>query len=131
MLIPMAICPKTPQDGPRGIAQPVDSRWRSVASMLLSTVAMINEWWAETDEAILQCLRERGAMSPADLACRVGISPGESNALLCMLAAEGKVKVRLVALDEEEPRLPVAASARRERSRRVARESVAAGAGKR
>ena len=91
---------------------------------------MISEWWAETDSAILQCLRERGAMSPADLARSVGISPGESNALVCMLAAEGKVKVRLVALEEEGPVLPVPAPARRERSRPAARES-AVGAGKR
>jgi hypothetical protein len=131
MLIRRAICPKIPQDVPDRIVQPVDSRRRSVASMLLLTVAMINEWWAETDNAILQCLRERGAMSPAELARSIGITSGESTALLCMLAAEGKIKVRLVALDEEEPCFPAAAPPRRERSRRVARESAPVGAGKR
>ena len=99
--------------------------------MLLFSEPMISEWWAETDNDILQCLRERGAMSPADLARRVGISPGESTALVCMLAAEGKVKVCLVALDGEEPVLPVQAAPRRERSRSAAREPAPVGAGKR
>ena len=66
---------------------------------------MLDNFWAETDNAILQCLRERGAMSPADLAHHLGISPGESAALVCMLATQGKVKVRLVELDENEASL--------------------------
>ena len=71
--------------------------------MLLFSVSMIEDWWADTDRAILQCLRERGAMSPVELARRLGISPGESTTLVCLLAAQGKVKVRLVELEEEEP----------------------------
>ena len=104
---------------------------RSVVSMLLTLASMISEWWAETDSAILQCLRERGAMSPADLARSVGISPGESNALVCMLAAEGKVKVRLVALEEEDLVLPVPAPSRGSDRRQRRRSPATVGAGKR
>ena len=102
--------------------------------MLLSSTAMIENWWTETDDAIVQCLRERGAMSPVDLAQRLGITPGESTAFLCMLAAEGKVKLRLVEASDgahapESPALPSAA--RRERARRVAPSAVSLPVGSR
>jgi len=92
--------------------------------MLLVPSGMNEDWWVETDSAILQCLRERGAMSPTDLAHRLGISPGESTAFVCLLAAQGKVSVRLVALSEETPGPPVPAPprnrSRRERSKQSA-----------
>jgi hypothetical protein len=78
---------------------------------------MIEDWWAETDNAILQCLRERGPMSPIDLANQLGMSSGESTTIVCLLAAQGKIKVRLVELAEEEPAPPIRARSRRERPR--------------
>lgn len=57
------------------------------------------DWWAETDNAVLECLRKAGPMNPGDLAHRIGISEGEATAFLCMLAAEGKVRIRLVELN--------------------------------
>ena len=57
---------------------------------------MIEDSWAETDDSIVQCLRERGAMSPADLALQLGISLGEATAFICLLVGEGRVKLRLV-----------------------------------
>ena len=93
---------------------------------------MIEGFWTETDGAILQCLRERGPMSPVDLARRLGISPGESTALVCLLAAQGKVKVRLVELDEgEQTAASTPARSRRERARALARELEVAGATRR
>ena len=59
------------------------------------------DWWTETDNAILECLRTAGAMSPAELGQRVGTSEGETIAFLCMLARQGKVRIRLVALNGE------------------------------
>ena len=82
---------------------------------------MVNNFWAETDDAILQCLRERGAMSPADLAHELGISLGESTALVCLLASQGKVKVSLVELDEKEAGLSLHSPPRRGRARPFAR----------
>ena len=70
--------------------------------MLRASVSIMEDLWADTDRDILQCLRDRGAMSPSDLGRRLGISPGESTTLVCLLAAQGKVKIRLVELDEEE-----------------------------
>ena len=94
--------------------------------MLLPSTGMIENWWAETDDAIVQCLRERGAMSPVDLAQRLGITPGESTAFLCMLATQGKVKLRLVEASDDarvpDPALP--SGVRRERARRVAPSAV-------
>ncbi len=70
-------------------------------------------------------------MSPIDLAHRLGISPGESTTLVCLLAAQGKVRVRLVELDEEERGPAIAARTRRERSRQPARKLTAVAVGKR
>ena len=71
--------------------------------MLLFSIAMIESVWTDTDDAILECLRQRGAMSPVELAERMGISPGECTTLLCLLATQGRVKIGLVELPEEEP----------------------------
>ena len=60
--------------------------------------------WTETDGAVLECLRDAGAMSPGDLGKRVGISEGEAVAFLCMLARLGKVRIRLVELNDEPAR---------------------------
>jgi len=70
--------------------------------MLLSLLDMVDDWWAETDDAILRCLREWGAMSPIEIAQRLGITPGESTAFLCLLATQGKVRLRLVEASEDE-----------------------------
>lgn len=58
------------------------------------------DWWSETEHAIVECLGNAGAMSPGDLARRVGLSDGETTAFLCMLAREGKVSIRLVGLQD-------------------------------
>ena len=65
---------------------------------MLPHSGMSQDWWAETDDAILQCLRDDGAMSPTDIARRLGISPREATAVLCMLATQGKIRVGLVEL---------------------------------
>ena len=56
----------------------------------------MTDWWTETDAAVLACLQDAGAMSPAELADRLGIPEGEATAFLCMLAREGKIRIRLV-----------------------------------
>lgn len=92
---------------------------------------MVDNFWAETDNAILQCLRERGAMSPAELAHELGISPGESAAFVCLLASQGKVKVSLVELDENEAGLSLPSRPRRNRARSSTRTLAAVPVGKR
>ncbi len=56
------------------------------------------DWWTETDSAILDCLRQAGPMSPADLARRVALSEGEVTHFVSMLVREGKVRIRLIEL---------------------------------
>ena len=64
------------------------------------------DWWSETDDAIVECLRASGPMSPEDLARRVGLSIGETGAFLAMLMREERVRVRIVELsaNQEERR---------------------------
>ena len=64
------------------------------------------DWWSETDDAIVECLRAAGPMSPEDLAGRLGLSVGETSAFLVMLMREERVRIRIVDLtSEEEARL--------------------------
>jgi hypothetical protein len=70
------------------------------------------DWWSETEDAIVECLARDGAMSPEDLAQRVGISEGETTAFLCMLAREKKVLIRLVGLKDAPASRPARGAAR-------------------
>ncbi len=60
------------------------------------------DWWSETDHAIVECLRASGPMSPEDLSHRTGLSLGEITAFLAMLVREGRIRVRVVELTQEE-----------------------------
>ncbi len=62
------------------------------------------DWWRETDHAILDCLLATGPMSPEDLSRRIGLSAGETSAFVAMLVREGRLRIRLVELVEEETR---------------------------
>ncbi len=57
---------------------------------------MIENWWNEMDSAILECLRDGGPMSPAELGRRVGMSEGEATTFLATLIREGRVRMQLV-----------------------------------
>ena len=57
---------------------------------------MIENWWNEMDRAILECLRDGGPMSPAELGRRVGMSEGEATTFLSTLIREGRVRMHLV-----------------------------------
>ena len=67
--------------------------------------------WSEIDAEILGCLSLNGAMAPDEVARELSISEGEATAFLCILAREGKIRIRLVeAVDAEiELRQPEAA----------------------
>ncbi len=60
------------------------------------------DWWSETDHDIVECLRAAGPMSPEDLSHRTGLSLGEITAFLAMLVREGRIRVRVVELTQEE-----------------------------
>lgn len=55
-------------------------------------------WWTEIDREIVDLLARRPAMAPHDIARELRLSDGEVTALLCMLAREGRVQIRLVEL---------------------------------
>jgi hypothetical protein len=67
----------------------------SVLGNLEEGLAMV-DWWSETEHDIVECLRRDGALSPAELGRRVGVSETEAAMFLCMLAREGKIRIRLV-----------------------------------
>jgi hypothetical protein len=52
-------------------------------------------WWGDLDTAVLHCVAE-GAMDPAEIGRRLGISTDAATSLLMLLAREGKVRIRLV-----------------------------------
>ena len=60
------------------------------------------DWWTETDDAIVECLRILGPTSPEELARRVGLSVGDVSAFLALLVREDRVRIRSVDLTAEE-----------------------------
>ena len=56
----------------------------------------MENWWTEIDGGILPHLEICGVMAPREIARDLGISEGEPTAFLCMLAREGKVRIRLL-----------------------------------
>ena len=64
------------------------------------------DWWKETDDAIIECLRASGPMSPEEIARRTGCSVGDVSAFLAMLVREERVRIRLVELTPEEASRP-------------------------
>jgi hypothetical protein len=63
------------------------------------------DWWSVTEHDIVECLHRDGALSPAELGDRVGLSETEATVFLCMLAREGKIRIRLVeSVDEARSR---------------------------
>ena len=56
----------------------------------------MEDWWGGLDGAILSCLAEKGAVAPADLGQRLGMSETAVTSLICLLAQAGKVRICLV-----------------------------------
>lgn len=71
----------------------------------------MEDWWTESDREIVEVLARRPAMAPHEIARDLRVSEGEVTALLCMLAREGRVQIRLVELAgaERVARRPAAA----------------------
>jgi len=66
------------------------------------------DWWTELESEILNCLEHAGAVTPAEVGRRLGISEAAAAALLSVLGRDGKVRICLVELargesDELEP----------------------------
>jgi hypothetical protein len=91
----------------------------------------VDGWWDEIEREIDQCLRRHGDCTPAELGQQLGMSDGPIASLICVLAAEGKVRIARVAAGADEahgvaaraaqeggmPTLPVLADRRRRSSR--------------
>jgi len=56
------------------------------------------DWWGATDGEILDCLRERGAVSLDDVCEELGLTEGTATAFVAMLAREGRVRICQVEL---------------------------------
>ena len=53
-------------------------------------------WWTEIEEEVLACLRGNGAMPPAEVGRRLGVSEDSAVSLLSILARRGRVRICLV-----------------------------------
>lgn len=52
--------------------------------------------WQEIDDQALDCLKNRGPMSPDELGKELDLSERAAVSLICLLAQEGRVTIRLV-----------------------------------
>jgi hypothetical protein len=57
--------------------------------------AGMETWWSELDDEVRRCLGE-GALAPAEIARRLGVSEDAATSLVTLLAREGKVRICLV-----------------------------------
>jgi len=55
----------------------------------------MDDWWSVDDE-ILACLAVNPYLTPAELGGKLGLSEPATSSLLALLAAEGKVRLRIV-----------------------------------
>jgi DNA-binding IclR family transcriptional regulator len=54
-------------------------------------------FWTDLDDELLRCLGERaGAVTPAELGARLGMSAAAVCTIIAMLAETGKVRIRSV-----------------------------------
>jgi hypothetical protein len=58
----------------------------------------MDDWWTEIDEAVQDCLQTHGAMAPADIAQKLGLSEGAVSSVVSLLAQEGKLRIARVEL---------------------------------
>jgi hypothetical protein len=58
----------------------------------------MDDWWSEIDCDVLRTLEGGGAVAPADVGQRLGLSEDAATSLLCALASQGKIRIRLVEL---------------------------------
>jgi len=73
------------------------------------TASATHDWWGEIDARILQCLEANGSMTPLDLGRTIGLSDEAVTSVLCLLAQEGKIHIRLVTAADESRRTQSAA----------------------
>jgi hypothetical protein len=58
--------------------------------------------WTGIDDEVMRCLADGRPLTPEEVATRMGISTGATISLLCLLALEGRVRIRLVAVNSAE-----------------------------
>ena len=56
----------------------------------------MQDWWYGIEHEILDCVRTRRDVTPAELARKLRMSEAGVNSLLAMMAAEGKIQIRAV-----------------------------------
>jgi DNA-binding transcriptional regulator LsrR (DeoR family) len=60
-------------------------------------MVMIREFWTDVEDEILGCLACHRALTPGEIAGKLGMSEESATSLVCLLAQEGKVRIHLVA----------------------------------
>ena len=55
-------------------------------------------FWTTIESELLACLRDKSPMAPAELGQRLGMSAAAASSIAAMLAAEGRVRICLIAL---------------------------------
>lgn len=54
-------------------------------------------WWTQIEDEILSCLADEAALTPGELAHRLGLPESATVSLVAMMLSEGKVSVSGVA----------------------------------
>jgi hypothetical protein len=57
----------------------------------------VDGWWDEIEREVDRCLRSQGDCTLAELGRQLGMSESATASLICVLAADGKVRIARVA----------------------------------
>jgi hypothetical protein len=84
----------------------------------------MDDWWKDVEDDVLRCFDGRGALPPAEIAARLGVSEASATSLLAIMAQEGKVTICLVSSSSREhgegsPLRSTPRASRRSRPRRL------------
>ena len=59
----------------------------------MSKESVVDGWWIDIEREIDEWLTVRGECSPAELGKHLGLSETATASLICVLAAEGKLRI--------------------------------------
>ncbi len=57
-----------------------------------------NHWWADLERDVIACLERQRSATPEEIGRRLGMSAASAVSLIGRMAAEGKVRIALVAV---------------------------------
>jgi hypothetical protein len=76
----------------------VDERREPMNALERAAEIECEDWWAQMDGEVVECLDCGRPMSPEEVADKLGVSADAATSLLAMLVVEGRIRISAVEL---------------------------------